>query len=71
MRATIISIFSLAAAVSAAGNAIVINNSLEPLYLWTESDEISEQHTVAPSKSSFTTQPPTSTHSPKPILTSM
>ncbi|CAI6334175.1 unnamed protein product [Periconia digitata] len=49
MRATIISIFSLATAVSAAGNAIVINNSLEPLYLWTEGDVISEQHTVAPS----------------------
>lgn len=52
MRATIISVFSLATAVSAIGKAVVINNSLDTLYLWSTGDTISQQATVAPGTSS-------------------
>ncbi|PVI04929.1 hypothetical protein DM02DRAFT_611047 [Periconia macrospinosa] len=53
MRAyTIASLLSLAAtSVSAVGNSIVINNSLEKIYVWSVGDAISKQFTVAPGTS--------------------
>jgi hypothetical protein len=51
MRAAIASLLALASAVSAVGNAVVINNSLDTLYLWSVGDTTSEEMTVAPGKS--------------------
>ena len=47
MRAAIASLLALASAVSAVGNAVVINNSLDPIYLWSVGDTTSSEFTVA------------------------
>ncbi|KAF2657419.1 hypothetical protein K491DRAFT_595046 [Lophiostoma macrostomum CBS 122681] len=47
MRAAIASLLALASAVSAVGNAVVINNSLDTLYLWSVGDTTSSEFTLA------------------------